>query len=105
MKTSLRFIVLLHALISVAAVYLIAVYGRLHWWFRDAARAGLDDRQLAKGFFQALEHLPILAVCLAACVTASSVLLWREKIAPGALGVGLFAFSVISLTICLLIRF
>jgi len=93
-----------NALLNVGVLCLVAIYAELHWWFRSARRAGLEDSQLRTDFVVAADRLHILAICLAALLVVANFSLWRSEMRPRVLALCVFIWSMIVLVICLVLR-
>jgi hypothetical protein len=100
-----RLILIANGVISGLAVYLLVVYGKLHWWFRAARQSGFDASQTGNIFFSAADQLPVIAIALAGLMAFANFALWKSKLVGSRWGILFFAFSLICLILSLVIRF
>ena len=100
-----RFIAAANAGVSILSVYLLlGVYGHLHWWYRDARRAGLDTQQLRHDFLASADQIPIIAILLSGCAAIANVALWQSNLIPKKWGVAFACLSSICFGLCVIVR-
>jgi hypothetical protein len=107
-----KIIVFINSAISIIAVYLVMLYAKMDWWFRDAiwkcrdaSSGGLNSRDLGLRFVSIADQLAIIAIVLAALATFTNVALWKSQLIGHRSGLVLLCFSVLCLGICIISRF
>ena len=98
----MKSIVILNGLISLTSVALLGIYGRLHWWYRGLVKAGVDP-SVRKGFFEALDWLPIGTIVLSLLALAISITMKRLGL-PKNWAIPAILFSAITALFCLFVR-
>jgi len=91
--------------ISLLSLYLLGLYGGLHWWYRAARNSGLDSHDLRSAFISKLDQLPLIAVLLCSLAVIGNVALLRMNVVPKSWGLPCLVVSSACLLACLFIRF
>jgi hypothetical protein len=100
-----KFLVCINAAFALVSILLTGIDGQLHWWYRSARRAGLEDPQLGAEFFRSLDKLHLLAVGLAFLTLVSNLAIWKYRISSLRWSIAGLAISVLCLALSLLVRF
>ena len=90
----MKVLALTNILFSALGLYLALLYGNLHWWYRDARRAGLIDQELGLRFLRTADQLPVIAIVMTAGAAASAFALWKSKTLNRNPGIALLIFSI-----------
>jgi hypothetical protein len=91
--------------ISVASVYILILYGRMHWWYRTVRREGLLSNDLRISYLTNMDQYPIMAIVLSVAILISNYILWKLKVIDGISGLCLLGISLICALLCVIIRF
>jgi len=99
-----RILSVVNILLSLLAVYLFGVYGRLHWWLRSAKRTELNDSHLSADFLKVADKLHLIAILLMLLVVVSTFAVLRSKGAGRTLGMISFLLACLILILLMLVR-
>lgn len=80
--------------LSSAGLYLAWLYGDLHWWYRDARKAGHIDHDLGHRFLGIADQLPIVAIVVTTAAAISAISLWKSNAVGKRLGVVLILLAL-----------
>lgn len=98
-------IAIANGVVGLISVYIVVIYGNLHWWYRAARRTGLESQSLRDAFLTQADRLPIIALVLASSALLGNAILLRSSLIPRRWGIAFMLLSLFCLVACVVVKF